>query len=127
MFAPVRDAGIHVWFHSDGWILDIIDDLIEIGVTVLNPQHTCMGNERVSEIVSGRACIRTDIDRQWIIPSGSAAEIENAVKDVIRLFGACNGGVILHGEIGPDVPFENIDALYSSYYRFGGYPLEWLE
>ena len=43
MFAPARENGIEVWFHTDGWILEIIDDLIEIGVTLLNPQHACMG------------------------------------------------------------------------------------
>lgn len=129
MFAPVRDAGIHVWFHSDGWILEIIDDLIEIGVTVLNPQHTCMGNDRVAEKTAGRVCIRTDIDRQWMIPFGTPGQIEDAVKDAIRHFGCCRsakgGGVILHGEIGPDVPFSNIEALYSSFYRYGAYPLAW--
>ena len=126
MFEPVRDAGAHVWFHSDGWMLEIIEDLIEIGVTVLNPQHTCMGNDRVAEIVDGRICIRTDIDRQWVIPFGTPEKIEAAVKDAIASFGRHNGGIILHGEVGPDVPYENIEALYSSFYRYGRYPLEWL-
>lgn len=123
MFAPARDAGVHVWFHSDGWILEIIEDLIEIGVTVLNPQHACMGTQRVAEIAAGRVCIRTDIDRQWVIPFGTPDEIRGAVKEAIAAFGAYNGGVILHGEVGPEVPFENIEALYSAFYEYGTYPL----
>jgi uroporphyrinogen decarboxylase len=127
MFGVARDAGVHVWFHTDGWILEIIDDLIEIGVTVLNPQHACMGTKHVGEIAGGRVCIRTDIDRQWVIPLGTPEQIVGAVKEAIAAFGRFNGGVMLHGEIGPDVPFENIEALYSAFYEYGEYPLEWLK
>ncbi|MBC8233122.1 hypothetical protein H8E77_26550 [bacterium] len=127
MFAAARDAGVHVWFHTDGWILEIIDDLIEIGVTVLNPQHACMGTQRVGEIAGGRVCIRTDIDRQWVIPYGTPEEVVAAVKEAIAAFGCFNGGVLLHGEIGPDVPLENIEALYSAFYEYGRYPLTWLK
>ncbi|MFO7947193.1 MAG: uroporphyrinogen decarboxylase family protein [Armatimonadota bacterium] len=127
MFEPIRDAGVHVWFHTDGWILEIIEDLIEIGVTILNPQHPCMGDERVAEICGGRICIRTDIDRQWAIPFGTQEDIENAVKSAIRAFGTYNGGCMLHGEVGQEVPFENIKALYAAFYEFGQYPLDWLD
>ena len=127
MFEPIRDAGVHVWFHTDGWILEIIEDLIEIGVTVLNPQHDCMGTRRVGEMVGGRVCIRTDIDRQWVIPSGVPKGIREAVKEAIEVFGNFNGGCLLHGEVGPDVPFEKIEALYSAFYEYGEYPLTWLD
>ncbi len=126
MFQVARDAGVHVWFHVDGWILEIIEDLIEIGVTVLNPQHACMGTQRVGEICAGRVCIRTDIDRQWVIPYGTPGDVINAVKEAIAVFGSYNGGVMLHGEVGQDVPFENIEALYSAFYEYGQYPLNWL-
>lgn len=126
LFAPARDAGVHIWFHTDGWTLEILDDLIELGVTILNPQHHCMGDEVVARKIAGRVCLRSDLDRQWIIPYGTPQEIENHVQDVIRLFGTYDGGLILHGEVGPDVPFENIQALYGAYLKFGRYPLDWL-
>jgi uroporphyrinogen decarboxylase len=126
MFEVARDAGVHVWFHTDGWILEIIEDLIEIGVTVLNPQHPCMDTKRVGEIAGGRVCIRTDIDRQWVIPFGTPEQVRAAVAEAIEAFGRFNGGVMLHGEIGQEVPFENIEALYSAFYELGEYPLDWL-
>lgn len=126
MFAPARENGIEIWFHTDGWILEIIDDLIEIGVTVLNPQHEIMDTQRVGQIVNGRCCIRTDIDRQWVIPFGTPDQIRDKVKEAIAAFGQHDGGVILHCEIGQDVPFANIEALYSAFYEFGNYPLDWL-
>ncbi|MBT3374906.1 MAG: hypothetical protein HN742_09060 [Lentisphaerae bacterium] len=126
MFEVARDAGVHVWFHSDGWILDIIDDLIEVGVSVLNPQHACMGTEAVGERVNGRILVRTDIDRQWVMPYGTPEDVRGAVKEAIQAFGTSGGGCMLHGEIGPEVPLANIEALYSAFYEFGHYPLNWL-
>ena len=126
VFEIARDAGVHVWFHSDGWILDIIEDLIEIGVTVLNPQHHCMGTKRIGEMVGGRICIRTDIDRQWVTPFGTPEDVENAVKEAIEAFGSFDGGAILHGEIGPEAPYENIKAMYDAFHKYGQYPLTWL-
>ena len=74
---------------------------------------------------AGRVCIRTDIDRQWVVPLGAPDDIREAVKEAIECFGRFDGGIILHGEIGPDVPLENIEALYSAFYEYGQYPLEW--
>jgi uroporphyrinogen decarboxylase len=126
MFEPIKDAGRHVWFHTDGWTLEILEDFIELGVDVINPQHQCMGNERVAQIIAGRICLRTDLDRQWIIPFGTREQIEEHVKECMRLFGSNNGGIILHGEVGQDVPFDNIVALYEAFEKYGTYPLAWL-
>lgn len=126
MFDVVKDAGAHVSFHSDGWTLDILDDLVEIGVDMINPQHHIMGNARVAERIAGRICLRSDLDRQHIIPRGSPDEIEAHVKEIIRLFGNFNGGLVLHGEVGPEVPFENIMAMHRACEKYGRYPLDWL-
>jgi len=44
---------------------------------------------------------------------------------MLRLFGNDNGGILLHGEVGPDVPLENVQTLYAAYYDYGRYPLNW--
>lgn len=127
MFDVARDAGAHVWFHTDGWTLEILEDLVEIGVNVLNPQHHIMGTEKVGGLVGGKVCIRTDLDRQGIIPHGTPEEIVGHVKGAIAAFGRFNGGIILHGEVGPDVPLENIRTMYSAFRRYGQYPLTWVD
>jgi len=126
MFDVARDAGCHVWFHTDGWTLEILEDLVEIGVNILNPQHNIMDNKVVAERVAGKVCIRSDLDRQHIIPFGSPERIVEHVKEVIAAFGVFDGGLILHGEVGPEVPFENIHALYKAYRDWGAYPLDWI-
>ncbi len=126
MFDAVHNSGGHVWFHTDGYTWDILDDFIEIGIDVLNPQHHIMGNERVAQRIAGRICLRSDLDRQHIIPHGTKEEIEDHVKEIIALFGNYDGGLILHGEIGPDVPFENIKVMYQAFEEYGNYPLNCL-
>ncbi len=126
MFEIVKDAGKHVFFHTDGWTVDIWDDLIEIGVDVLNPQHTLVPKPILEQKLAGRVCIRSDLDRQHILPFGTPEQVREHVKETIALFGRFNGGLILHGEIGPDVPFENIVAMLETAYEFGKYPLSWL-
>ena len=126
MFEAVHNFGGHVWFHTDGYTWEILDDFIEIGVDVLNPQHHIMGEKRVAERIGGRVCLRSDLDRQHIIPGGSSEEIQQHVKEVISLFANYDGGLILHGEIGPDVPFENIQTMYQAFEQYGSYPLDWL-
>lgn len=126
MFDVVKNAGLHVWLHTDGWTYEILDDLVEIGVDVINPQHVIMGDERVAEKVAGRICLRSDLDRQHIIPRGTPDEVVEHVKKIIELFGSYDGGLVLHGEVGPDVPFENIQALYYAFRDYGNYPLTWV-
>jgi len=34
----MKEKGSHVYFHTDGHVLEVIDDLMKSGVTVLNLQ-----------------------------------------------------------------------------------------
>lgn len=121
MFDVVKEAGKKIFFHTDGWTVDIWDDLIEIGVDVLNPQHPLMPYDLLKARLAGRVCVRSDLDRQHIIPFGTPEQVRQHVKETVDLFGRFNGGLILHGEIGPEVPWENIVAMYEAFEEFGRY------
>ena len=115
LFTLVRDAGKHVWFHSDGVIEAIIPDLVEIGVQVLNPQVDVMGRERVAELCAGKICIEGDIDRQWLLPFGSPEAVREAVRADVAAFGCFGGGYIGRGEMAGDVPLGNLAAMLDEY------------
>lgn len=122
MFKLVHDHGAHVYFHSDGYIMDIIPDLIEVGVDILNPQFSCHNLETLADSVRGKICISSDIDRQHILPRGSPKDVEAYVKMVIDLFGyGNNGGLIGRGEVNIDVPLENVEAMYRAFMKYGKY------
>jgi len=127
MFDLVHEAGKHVHFHSDGYIMEIIPDLIEIGVDVLNPEHSIMDINELKKIMGGKICIRSDVDCQYILPYGTEQEVKNHIKEIIKAFGNYNGGLILHGEIQPGVPLTNVKVMYETFQEYGRYPLKRLE
>jgi hypothetical protein len=115
MFRLVREAGMEVWYHTDGDIREIFGDLIEIGVDVINAQTSTMGLGWIYHNVRGKVAFRTDIDRQHILPFGTPDQVK---EEVFRTFEACGtpkGGIIACGEVGPDVPLENIRAMYEAF------------
>lgn len=119
MFERVHRAKMDVWFHSDGAVNEIIGDLIEIGADVLNVQASVVGHDWLARNARGRVAFRTDIDRQRILPFGTAAEVKEEVQRTFEACGTARGGIIACGEVGPDVPLENIRAMYEAFHEFG--------
>lgn len=117
MFAKVKRAGLDVWFHSDGMIIDIIPDLVEIGVDVLNCQASVMDRKRLKEF-AGKLCFRTDIDRQNVLPFVSPANVKEYIHQLFHDLGTSAGGIVACGEISEDVPLENIRAMYEAFLEF---------
>ena len=114
----VRGAGKHFHFHSDGHIVEVVDDFIEVGVNALNPQFSCMPLEALAAKCRGRVCIRSDIDRQHVLPFGTPEEVREYVRRVCELFASPAGGLIGHGEVGPDVCPENAEAMLKAFLDF---------
>jgi len=121
MFEPCKAAGKHIHFHSDGVTSEIMHDLVEIGVDVLNVQHSIMGLKRIAGELGGKVAFRSDLDRQHILPHGTREEIRAHVREVVEALGSYNGGLIGHGEIAPDVPLENVRAMLEAWREFGTY------
>jgi len=121
MFKRVHDAGMDVWYHSDGHVNEIFGDLIEIGVNVINCQVAVVGHDWIAANVRGKVAFRTDIDRQQVMPFGSPAEVQEEVHRTFEACGSSKGGIVACGEIGPDEPLENIRAMYEAFLEYGTY------
>jgi len=122
LYGMARAIGAGVNMHTDGHIIPIIADLIECGVTVLNPQIRANGLDALTRECKGKVCLNLDLDRQ-MFPFCTPAEIDAHVREVVETLGAREGGLWLTAEIGPDIPLENIEAIcvaletYRGYYR----------
>jgi uroporphyrinogen decarboxylase len=121
MIDEAHRAGVQAHFHTDGYILEIVPDFIELGVDVLNPQQTLMDLTELQRLCKGSVCVRTDFDCQQILPYGTRAEIYAHVREVIATFKHPQGGVIAHGELQWDQPLENIRAMYEAVLEYGQY------
>lgn len=114
-------AGALVGVHSDGYIMDLMEQFMACGVDVINPQDLCNGIDNLARAIKGRMCIRLDIDRQCIVPFGARQEIMELIEQEVRLLGSPRGGLELVAGIYPPTPPENVDALCAAleaYYTF---------
>jgi uroporphyrinogen decarboxylase len=102
-----------VFVHSDGHIADIIPDLVELGLDALNAQVFCMDMEDLGQQFWGKLTFWGEIDRQHILPFGSAAAVVNAVKRVKEALHH-NGGVIAQCEFGPGARPENVYLVFQT-------------
>ncbi|MFA6109363.1 MAG: uroporphyrinogen decarboxylase family protein [Candidatus Latescibacterota bacterium] len=110
IFTYCRERGVHVSLHSDGYILDIIPDLIACGVSVLNPQDLVNGLDHLRRLAHGRVCLNLDVDRQTVTVFGTPAEVESHVHQCIATLGSKRGGLTLIWGVYPGTPLENIEA-----------------
>jgi hypothetical protein len=110
-FEAARQAGAHTYLHSDGHILEIIDDLIEAGLSVINPQIGANGLEGLAEVCKGRICMNLDLDRQGVLPFGSPQDVREHVREAVERLGSPAGGLMLYGECQPNVPLANMESL----------------
>jgi uroporphyrinogen decarboxylase len=105
--AIARRHGKFVFMHSDGNIVDIMDDLIAIGIQAINSQVACMGVEELGRRFKGRMTFWGEIDRQDLLAFGTTDQVAAAVRQVREHLYA-NGGVIAQCEFGPGAVPENV-------------------
>ncbi|MEW6200602.1 MAG: uroporphyrinogen decarboxylase family protein [bacterium] len=121
----VHSRGCLIVKHSDGNLLPILDDLIEVGFDGVHPiQPQSMDIGKVKEHCKGKTCVLGNIDCRFLLTSGSVEEVEQSVKDTIRA-AAPGGGYILSSSntIHPDVKPENAIAMYRAARKYGKYPI----
>ena len=112
-----------VFYHSDGNPAAIIPDLIEIGVTILNPvQPECIEPARIYEQYGDRLALWGTIGTQTTMPFGTPEDVRREVRQRIETVGR-QGGLVLGPthSLEPDVPWENIVALYEAIEEYGRY------
>jgi uroporphyrinogen decarboxylase len=110
------NPALKVAYHSDGDVMPIIADLIEIGLDILNPiQPKSMDPAEVKKVYGDRLCYWGSIDEQSTLPFGTPADVEREVLTRMQTIGQ-GGGLI----IGPthhvqlDTPLPNFWAMVNT-------------
>ena len=106
-----------IFFHSDGYIIDVIPELISMGLDAINSQVFCMGPEKMGKEFKGQITFWGEIDRQHLLPRGSSEEIAEAVDLLVNSFNT-DGGLIAQCEFGPGA---NPDNIISTFRKFDTY------
>ncbi len=111
--------GVKVLMHCDGAILPIIEDLIEIGVDILNPIQTVVKGLEDTQALKARFGDRVTfhgaMDVQQVLPNATPEGVRQEVQRRIADLGN-QGGYILAPchNIGADIPPENVVALFDA-------------
>lgn len=119
-----HEHGKKFFMHSDGRIMDIYEDLVEIGVDAINSQLFCMDIAEIGRRFAGRITFWGEIDRQQVIPFGSPEDCEAAVGQVVEHLWRPEGGVIAQFELGPGVPLANAEAIFQAWDRLAVAPVQ---
>jgi uroporphyrinogen decarboxylase len=115
-----------IYFHTDGAVFPLIQDLIDVGVEILNPVQPLaegMDRKRIKKEFGGSLSFWGGFDVQQAI-RGTVKEVRDETKKVIKELGA-RGGLIFspaHNFQSVDPP-ENILAMYETAGDCGRYPL----
>jgi len=122
MFAPFREAGLPIIMHSDGQIQEVIPDLIEIGLTALNPvQPEVLDHSWLRSTFGTKLAYYGGISTQTVLPYGSPEDVKTAMRDCIEQLSPDGTGLIIapSHRMMTDIPLENIDALLDSFSKLG--------
>ena len=95
MFAAIRERGRDVWMHTDGNVMAIVPDLVEIGLEVLNPvQPSAVDVGRLRREFGGRLSFFGGIDVQQTLWSGTPQEVAREIREIVGVLGRPDGGYI---------------------------------
>ncbi len=116
--------GLRTMYHSCGNVTALVPDFVEAGLDVLQSLQPQAGMDlAVLKREYGRdLCFQGGIDIQGVLPHGTPEDLRAHVADRARLMGP--GGGYIFGtahNILPDVPSENVWALFEAYQEYGRY------
>ena len=109
--------GLKVIHHSCGAIRELIPDLIEMGADAIHPIQALavgMDAERLQREFKGRVSFCGGVDAQNLLVSGTPNDVRRRVQELKKLFPT---GLIIspsHEAILPDIPPQNIQALFEA-------------
>ena len=112
---------IRTFYHSDGNVTALIPHLIDAGLDILNPvQPECLDTDEIHRQYGHHLTFDGTIGTQSTMPWGTPDDVRKRVKEVIDEYGR-NGGLMISPThvLEPEVPLENIDALFDACREYG--------
>ena len=110
--------GRKIWghYHSDGEMTALVEELIDVGIDILNPvQPECMDIEKVASEFQSRTTFSGMIGTQITMPFGSPDDAREAVARCRRLHEGGSRVIVASTHVlEPDVTMDNIRAFIES-------------
>jgi uroporphyrinogen decarboxylase len=119
LMARIRQAGRKVFLHCCGAVGPLFDEFLDLGIDGYWPQITCYDPEELArKCHAHRVAVYIHPDRQRLIPLGTPAQIDAAIRAYAERYHRLGGGAIFYVEIENDAPFANVRALIEAVHRY---------
>jgi len=118
LFDMIHAGGALAWMHSDGMLLDILPDFIEIGLDAINPQSNCIDWTALNNVADHRICLAPDVDQQNVMAFGSTQQVREHIRGICQSFGGPDGGMVLWLTVSDTMPLANIETALETYQEF---------
>lgn len=121
-------TGAKLFYHTDGAIYQLLPDFVELGVDILNPiQVSALGMDDTHQLkleYGDKLSFWGGIDTHHVLPYGTVEDVQEEVRRRIRDLAPGGGYVVcsVHN-IQPDVPPQNVVAMFDAAYELGSYPI----
>lgn len=117
MVAKANSYGKATFLHSDGDLTEIIPDLIEIGLTILNPvQPDVMDIYEMKRLYGADIVFWGGVSVQHLLPDSTPEELKAELGKLMREVGA-GGGFVMSPthSMGSDIPLENLIVMVEAF------------
>jgi uroporphyrinogen decarboxylase len=122
MFSVFLDAGLPVILHSDGDIRAILPDLVEIGLTTLNPvQPEVLEHNWLQREYGAKLSFYGGISTQGVLPARDVDEVRRATLACARSLAPEGTGLLLgpSHRMQSDIPVQNVEAMLRAFDETG--------
>jgi len=111
----IKSFGVKVFYHSCGNIREILEDLIEIGVDILDPlqlKAMSLAPKELADIVGNRLALHGGLDTQDVLVNGSQEEIRAAIRTLKQDLGKYGKYIFSCSHLlQVDVPIKNMELI----------------
>ena len=114
-----KDSGCIVAMHCCGCVEEIIDDIMEIGVDILNPIQAGANNQSfIKKKAKDKLTLYGGIDAHTVV-TGDTDTVAELTRNALRVLGA-GGGYIAYTDHDLPFPKENIETIKAVVRKEGG-------
>jgi hypothetical protein len=115
---------MHYIWHNCGQIMDMIPDMIELGVDVVQmDQPRLVGHRRLADAFGGKICFWNPVDTQWCtLESVGDDDLRAEVAQMVAAFDRFDGGFMArHYPQGDDIRLstERHELIYRAFLANG--------
>jgi uroporphyrinogen decarboxylase len=115
LFKPAVKAGLDIFFHSCGYIWELLPDFAEIGVTSIWPQLPAYDMKKLAERCRELGlAVAVHTDRAKTMTYGSPVEVRDLVFREYETFKLYDGGGWFYIEADNGFPWANLESLVNT-------------